>query len=105
MVSEAREYIRRGEVLQVVVSQRWKKDTPAVPEAVYAELRSMNPSPYMFYLRFPEFTLLGSSPEMLVKVEESRVRMRPIAGTRPVTGDMVRDAAYVGNWSLTARNR
>lgn len=93
MVVEAQEHIRRGDIFQVVISQRWERKTRADPEEVYAELRCMNPSPYMFYLRFPGFTLLGSSPEMLVRVEGDLIQTRPIAGTRPVTGDRVRDTA------------
>ncbi|NLU49697.1 MAG: anthranilate synthase component I family protein [Syntrophomonadaceae bacterium] len=93
MVARAQRYINRGDIFQVVLSQRWRKHTRASPEDVYAELRDLNPSPYMFYLRFPGYTLVGSSPEMMVRVEGDRVQTRPIAGTRPVTGDAERDAA------------
>lgn len=92
MVLAAQKHIRRGDIFQVVLSQRWKKTTPARPDQVYAELRRLNPSPYMFYLHFPGYTLVGSSPEMLVKVNHDRIQTRPIAGTRPVTHDEVRDA-------------
>ena len=91
MVRKAKEYIRIGDAFQIVLSQRWKKQTRASPLEVYHELRRINPSPYMFYLRFPSFTLVGASPEMLVKVQGDLVETKPIAGTRPVTGDRDRD--------------
>ncbi|HHV76474.1 MAG TPA: anthranilate synthase component I family protein [Syntrophothermus lipocalidus] len=93
MVRQAKEYIRIGDAFQIVLSQCWKKRTRASPLGVYAELRHVNPSPYMFYLGFPSMTLVGSSPEMLVKVEGDVVQTRPIAGTRPVTGDEKLDDA------------
>jgi anthranilate synthase component 1 len=93
MVIRIKEHIRKGDVFQTVVSQSWKKPTSASPRQVYSRLRVMNPSPYMFYLHFPEFTLVGSSPEMLVKVEKDLVQTRPIAGTRPVTHNPERDLA------------
>jgi len=92
MVSMAQKHINRGDIFQAVLSQRWKKTTTAGPLDVYAELRRLNPSPYMFYLHFPSYTLVGSSPEMLVKVENDRIQTRPIAGTRPVTNDEEQDA-------------
>jgi anthranilate synthase component 1 len=92
MVREAQKHICRGDIFQAVLSQRWKKTTQAKPSEVYAELRRMNPSPYMFYLHFPDYTLVGSSPEMLVKVEKNRIQTRPIAGTRPVTNNKEQDA-------------
>lgn len=93
MVSKVQEHIHRGDIFQAVISQRWEKTTQADPGEVYARLRSLNPSPYMFYLHFPDFTMVGSSPEMLVKVEKDKLQTRPIAGTRPVTQDKVRNAA------------
>lgn len=92
MVIEAKKHIFRGDIFQAVLSQRWKKTTPASAFEVYAELRRLNPSPYMFYLRFGDNTLVGSSPEMLVKVNGDRIETRPIAGTRPVTHDEEKDA-------------
>jgi anthranilate synthase component 1 len=92
MVRRAQEHIRIGDAFQVVLSQRWQRSTAAHPSQVYACLRDINPSPYMFYLRFPGFVLTGSSPEMLVRVQGERVETRPIAGTRPWTGDPARDA-------------
>ena len=84
MVRDAKEEIIAGEIFQVVVSQRWEVEF-AEPEALtlYRALRSVNPSPYMFLLRTAECTLVGASPEMLVRVTNRRAETRPIAGTRP----------------------
>ncbi|MEA4925574.1 MAG: anthranilate synthase component I family protein [Syntrophomonadaceae bacterium] len=92
MVAAAKQHIFRGDIFQAVLSQRWKKRTLASPFEVYTELRRLNPSPYMFYLHFNDNTLIGSSPEMLVKIDGNKIQTRPIAGTRPVTHDEVRDA-------------
>lgn len=92
MVMAARKHIFRGDIFQAVLSQRWKKKTQANPFDVYTELRRLNPSPYMFYLHMDGNTLIGSSPEMLVKVNSNKIQTRPIAGTRPVTHDETEDA-------------
>src|SRR5205807_4328149 len=84
MVRDAKEEIVAGEIFQIVLSQRWS--TPFDPKqalTLYRALRSINPSPYMFLLRTAECTLVGASPEMLVRVTGSRAETRPIAGTRP----------------------
>jgi anthranilate synthase component 1 len=78
----AKEYIMSGDIFQVVLSQRCSVPLQEDPFAVYRRLRSLNPSPYMFFLRYPEVTLVGASPEMLVRVEDKTVTTRPIAGTR-----------------------
>jgi anthranilate synthase component 1 len=83
MVSKAKEYIRQGEIIQVVLSQGFETDTAAEPFDVYRALRRINPSPYLFYLQFEDTALLGSSPEVMVRLEGKRVTLRPIAGTRP----------------------
>jgi anthranilate synthase component 1 len=83
MVSKAKDYIRQGDIIQVVLSQGFETDTAAEPFDVYRALRRINPSPYLFYLRFDGVSLLGSSPEVMVRVEGRRVTLRPIAGTRP----------------------
>lgn len=83
MVASGREYIRSGEILQVVLSQRFSVETHATPIDIYRSLRAINPSPYMFYLDFPDFALAGSSPEVMVQLEDGMARIRPIAGTRP----------------------
>ncbi len=83
MVERSKEYIRAGDVFQVVVSQRLEVPVRVPPFAIYRALRAVNPSPYMYYLRMGDSTILGSSPEMLVKVSGRDVEYRPIAGTRP----------------------
>ncbi len=82
MVRKAKEYIRKGDVIQVVLSQRFKTPIAKEPFAIYCSLRSLNPSPYMFFLKLKEVILIGSSPEMLVRCEKNIVQTRPIAGTR-----------------------
>jgi anthranilate synthase component 1 len=82
-VSQCKEYIAAGDVIQVVLSQRFSIPVSADPFDVYRALRSINPSPYMYYLSFGETRLIGSSPEILVTVDNGTVRTRPIAGTRP----------------------
>ncbi len=82
IVEEAKENIRAGEVIQIVLSQRFKRRTQADPFSIYRALRSINPSPYMFYLNFGKHHLIGSSPEILVRCEDGMVELRPIAGTR-----------------------
>ncbi len=82
-VVKAKEYIRAGDIFQVVLSQRFEMDTEASPLQVYRVLRTMNPSPYMYYLKMGETTIVGTSPELLVRVEGDKVQTRPIAGTRP----------------------
>ncbi len=81
-VETVKEYIRSGDIIQTVISQRFSKETQADPFDVYRALRSINPSPYMFYLRLGELTMVGASPEILVRCEDSQVEVRPIAGTR-----------------------
>ncbi|MEL7464515.1 MAG: anthranilate synthase component I [Pseudomonadota bacterium] len=83
MVAKGREYIAAGDIFQVVLSQRWKMDFPLPPFSFYRALRRTNPSPYMFYFNFGGFQLAGASPEVLVKVRDGVVTIRPIAGTRP----------------------
>ncbi len=82
-VRRAKEYIRAGDIFQVVLSQRFSAQTAADPFQIYRELRALNPSPYLFYLRLNDVSVIGSSPEMLVKVQGRDVFYRPIAGTRP----------------------
>ena len=82
-VEKAKQYIIDGDVMQVVLSQRLSIPYEAQPLDLYRALRSLNPSPYMFYLDLDDFHIVGSSPEILVRVEEETVTVRPIAGTRP----------------------
>ncbi len=84
MVRDAKEDIVAGEIFQIVLSQRWETEFPTSEAlTLYRALRSINPSPYMFLLRTTECTLVGASPEMLVRVTDGKVETRPIAGTRP----------------------
>jgi anthranilate synthase component 1 len=83
MVGRVQEYIRAGDVIQVVVAQRFETPLRADPFDVYRALRSLNPSPYMFYLQLGEQILVGASPEVMVRVEDGEVTVRPIAGTSP----------------------
>ncbi len=78
----AKEYIRAGDIFQVVISQRFSAKTKAPPFEIYRQLRALNPSPYLFYLQMNDVAVVGSSPEMLVKVRGRDVFYRPIAGTR-----------------------
>ena len=82
-VRRAKQYIRAGDVFQVVLSQRFSAHTSADPLAIYRALRVVNPSPYMYFLRIGGLSVVGSSPEMLVKVQGRDAFYRPIAGTRP----------------------
>ena len=81
-VRKSKEYIRAGDIFQVVVSQRFSAKTKADPFEIYRELRALNPSPYLFFLQMNDVAVVGSSPEMLVKVQGREVFYRPIAGTR-----------------------
>jgi anthranilate synthase component 1 len=81
-VRKAKEYIRAGDIFQVVISQRFSAKTEAQPFEIYRELRALNPSPYLFFLQLNDVAVVGSSPEMLVKVQGRDVFYRPIAGTR-----------------------
>ena len=82
-VEKAKEYIRAGDIFQVVPSQRWTQPFRQPPFALYRSLRRTNPSPFMFYFNFGGFQVVGASPEILVRVFGSEVTIRPIAGTRP----------------------
>ena len=92
MVRHAKEYISKGDVIQVVLSQRFKVKIQKDPFRVYRALRSLNPSPYMYFLKLNDFSIVGSSPEMLVRCENGLVQTRPIAGTRPRGKDSREDA-------------
>jgi len=81
-VLKIKEYITAGEAIQVVLSQRLVQPTQAAPFEIYRALRTINPSPYMFFLDFKDFYLIGASPEILVRVEDGVVTSRPLAGTR-----------------------
>jgi anthranilate synthase component 1 len=82
-VEKIKEYITAGEAIQVVLSQRLAQPTELPPFEIYRALRTINPSPYMFYLDFNDFQIVGASPEVLVRLEDGMVMTRPLAGTRP----------------------
>jgi anthranilate synthase component 1 len=82
-VARSREYIAAGDIMQVVISQRMRRPFAAPPLSLYRALRSLNPSPYMFYYDFGDFHVVGASPEILVRKEGAGITLRPIAGTRP----------------------
>lgn len=81
-VEKIKDYIREGHIFQTVLSQRWTVETKQDGFSLYKNLRILNPSPYLYYFKFPEFEIIGSSPEMLVKKTEDKVYTCPIAGTR-----------------------
>ncbi|MFH1478176.1 MAG: anthranilate synthase component I [Candidatus Omnitrophota bacterium] len=93
-VKKAKTYIRSGDIIQVVLSQRFQTQLKCSPFEVYRALRSLNPSPYMYYLNFDDIKLIGSSPELLVRCENKVVETRPIAGTRPRGKNEEEDKAF-----------
>ncbi len=92
MVRSAQEYIAAGDIFQVVLAQRFTIPFPLPPLDLYRSLRRINPSPFLYFLDLPGFALIGSSPEILVRVRDGEVTIRPIAGTRPRGRDAVDDA-------------
>lgn len=82
MVEKSKQYIKAGDIFQIVPSRRFSSKFELPSTAFYRSLRSINPSPYLFYFKFDNFTLAGSSPEIMVKLEDKKVTIRPIAGTR-----------------------
>jgi anthranilate synthase component 1 len=82
-VDRTKRYITGGDIIQAVISQRFSRETGAHPFEVYRSLRTINPSPYMYYLHFGDVSIVGASPELLVNVEDGLVEVHPIAGTRP----------------------
>ena len=93
LVERAKDYIRSGDIFQVVPSQRWAQPFPLPPFSLYRALRRTNPSPYMFYFNFGGFQVVGASPEILVRLKDDTVTIRPIAGTRPRGATQTEDAA------------
>ena len=93
-VEKAKDYIRAGDIFQVVPSQRWTQDFTLPPFALYRSLRRTNPSPFMFFFNFGGFQVIGASPEILVRVFDGEVTIRPIAGTRPRGATPEEDRAY-----------
>ena len=93
-VKKAKKYIAKGDVFQVVLSQRFERKMNKSPLEIYNYLRMSNPSPFMFYFNFEDFKILGSSPEILVRLRNNKVTIRPIAGTRPRGHTRAQDLKY-----------
>ena len=93
-VVKAKEYIKKGDIFQVVLSQRFERKFQKKPIEIYNYLRKSNPSPFMFYFNFEDFKILGSSPEILVRLRNNFITIRPIAGTRPRGKNISEDKKY-----------
>jgi anthranilate synthase component 1 len=104
-VQRAKEYIAAGDIFQVVLSQRFEVDLPVSPFDVYRALRIINPSPYMYFLKIPDASIAGSSPEMLVKIRGRDAEYRPIAGTRPRGKDEAEDEELARELSKDEKER
>ncbi|OQA39026.1 MAG: Anthranilate synthase component 1 [Chloroflexi bacterium ADurb.Bin325] len=105
-VRAAKEYIAAGDAFQIVLSQRFSRRTCAPPFTIYRALRALNPSPYMFFLRFSDdLALIGASPEMMVRLEEGIATVRPIAGTRPRGRDEAEDSALASELLADEKER
>ena len=83
MVNKAKKYIKLGDIFQVVLSQRFEANLTKKPIDIYKKLRITNPSPFMFFFNFSDFQIIGASPEILVRLRDNKITVRPIAGTRP----------------------
>ena len=94
MVLKAKEYIKKGDIFQVVLSQRFESRLTKTPLEIYKKLRIKNPSPFMFFFNFKDFQIIGSSPEILVRLRNNKITIRPIAGTRPRGKNFKEDAYY-----------
>jgi anthranilate synthase component 1 len=104
-VRKSKQYIRAGDIFQVVISQRFSAKAKAAPFDVYRELRALNPSPYLFYLQLNDVYVVGSSPEMLVKVHGKDVFYRPIAGTRWRGKDETEDVRLENEMLVSEKER
>jgi anthranilate synthase component 1 len=105
MVERAKEYIRDGDIFQVVPSQRFRRPFTLPPFALYRALRRLNPSPFLYHLAFPGFTIVGSSPEILVRLRDGTVTIRPIAGTRRRGATPAEDAALANELMADPKER
>jgi len=94
MVKKAKEYIKLGDIFQVVLSQRFEAKLTKKPLEIYKKLRITNPSPFMFYFNFSDFQIIGASPEILVRLRDNKITVRPIAGTRPRGKTIAQDKFY-----------
>jgi len=104
-VRQAKEYIASGDAYQIVVSRRVDTELSADPFTVYRALRSINPSPYLFFLRLGKTSIVGSSPEVLVRMEDGRVEERPIAGTHPRGKDEADDERLAAEMQADPKER
>jgi len=104
-VLRVKELLDEGEAIQVVLSRGFSAELEGSPFEVYRALRGINPAPYMFYLDFGDFVLLGASPEVMVKVGEGKALLRPIAGTRPRGRDEAEDARLAAELSADEKER
>jgi len=104
-VEKAKEYIFEGDIFQVVLSQRFSYGYSGDPFNLYRALRQVNPSPYLFFLDFDQFRLIGSSPEVLVRVEDRKAELLPIAGTRPRGADAAEDGRYAEDLMADSKER
>jgi len=105
IVERAKEYIRAGDIFQVVPSQRFRKPFALPPFSLYRALRRLNPSPFLYHLAFPGFAIVGSSPEILVRLRDGVVTIRPIAGTRKRGGTPAEDAALADELMADPKER
>jgi len=105
MVRTAKKYITRGDCIQTVLSRRWTGRLAAEPFSVYRALRMVNPSPYMYYLKFGGLKIIGSSPEILVRKDSSRAVLRPIAGTRPRGATPAEDKKFADELVASEKER
>ena len=105
VVRHCQEYIKAGDIFQVVPSQRFQVETTAKPFDIYRVLRVVNPSPFLFYLTFDDFRLIGSSPEILVRVDDGEVTVRPLAGTRRRGKDEAEDRALAAELLADPKER
>ena len=94
MVNKAKEYIKLGDIFQVVLSQRFETNLTKKPLDIYKKLRITNPSPFMFFFNFKDFQIIGASPEILVRLRDNKITVRPIAGTRPRGRNKKEDIYY-----------
>ena len=94
IVLKAKKYIKKGDIFQVVLSQRFESKLTKSPLEIYKKLRINNPSPFMFFFNFNDFQIIGSSPEILVRLRKGKITIRPIAGTRPRGSDVKKDMFY-----------
>ena len=95
MVKKAKKYIKKGDIFQVVLSQRFETNLNKSPLEIYKKLRLTNPSPFMYFFNFNDFQIIGASPEILVRLRDNKITIRPIAGTRPRGSNLKQDNYYI----------